>query len=98
MRALVGTFHRPYTKASTVSTPGPFPGARDHTHGLGDALLGVDEGVLVLDRDRVQAAVLAKRADKVPPPGRVVATADDAEVPRHRFGCPRTTNSAIPDP
>jgi len=38
-------------------------------------LLGVDEGVLVLDRDRVQAAVLAKCADKVPPPGRVVATA-----------------------
>src|SRR2546428_12790011 len=80
-----GTFHRPYRKPCVVSTPG----AHDHLRGLGYALLRVDERVLVLDRDRIQAAALFERNDEASPPRRIAPAADHREVPRHRLGWAR---------
>src|SRR5437588_6570189 len=84
-----GTFHRPYTKPSGVSTPWPLPGAGEHSGGLWNAFLRSDERVLVLDRDGVQTPALSQRDHEFSPPRGVATPTHHGEIPRHRIGWAR---------
>src|SRR5262245_64179166 len=57
----------------------------DQNSGLLDTGLGVDEGVLVLDRKRLHVRAF-EAGDELAPPPRVLAMAGNREVPRHLLG------------
>src|SRR6266566_10049495 len=78
----VGTFQRPYTKGWAVSTDPGSAGGGEQLGSFRNALFSGDERVLMLDRQRLNPAVLFQRGDELPPPGCVAAAADYGKVPR----------------
>src|SRR6266702_896159 len=78
-----GTFHRPYMKGLSVSTPQGADGSGQDTGRLRHAGRRGDERVLMLDGDGVGPAACRERADETVPPGLRLAPPDDGEVPRH---------------
>src|SRR3989442_16016705 len=83
-----GTFQRPYTK-DVDRVNRSLSRGRQHVGRFGDALLGGDERVLVLDGDRVDPALALQSGHESLPPCRVTAAADDGKVPGQGLGIVR---------
>src|SRR5437879_13317037 len=79
----------PIRKPGWCQQPRTSPSTGEQLGGLGDALLGVDEGVLVLDGDSLDAAMRLQLAEKSRPPGGLMAATHDGAVPGHGVGAER---------